>query len=126
MKYSKQREIILKALKENVVHPTADYLYSVLKNQMPTLSLATVYRNLNLLAENGTIKKIEGLDGSIHFDHNTHPHYHFICNHCKKIYDVPYEIASDSVEKIADQMGLKIVEHDMVFKGLCPNCKNKL
>jgi len=126
MRYSKQRELILKALKDNIVHPTADYLYRILKKQSPELSLATVYRNLNLLAENGVIKKIEGLDGSVHFDHNTHEHYHFICNKCKKIYDIPNEVASGAVKKISGKMGLIIIEHDMVFKGICPECKNKL
>ena len=57
MNYSKQRELILNTLKENVVHPTAEYLYEILKENNPNLSLGTVYRNLNQLAENGTIKK---------------------------------------------------------------------
>ena len=61
MKYSRQRDLILKALRENVVHPTADFIYTVLKEKEPNLSLATVYRNLNLLANEGIIRKIEGL-----------------------------------------------------------------
>ena len=89
MKYSRQRDLILKALRENVVHPTADFIYTVLKEKEPNLSLATVYRNLNLLANEGIIRKIEGLDGVAHFDHNTHNHYHFICSKCNKVYDVP-------------------------------------
>jgi len=126
MKYSRQRDLILKALKDNVVHPSADYLYGILKKQLPQLSLATVYRNLNLLAENGLIKRIEGLDGSIHFDHNTYRHYHFICKKCKKIYDIPVEPARDMIAAIEEKAGLEITDHDMVFKGVCPNCKNVL
>lgn len=99
MKYSKQRELILKVLSENVVHPTADFVYEIIKKEMPNISLATVYRNLNQLAANGMIKKAEGLDGSVHFDCNTHPHYHFICNRCNKIYDIPYDIAPALGEK---------------------------
>ena len=57
MNYSRQREVILNTLKSNVVHPTAEYLYSVLKETEPNISLATLYRNLNQLAENGIIKK---------------------------------------------------------------------
>ena len=57
MNYSKQRETILNTLKENVVHPTAEYLYDVLKRENSSISLATLYRNLNQLAENGIIKK---------------------------------------------------------------------
>ena len=57
MNYSRQREVILETLKENVVHPTAEYLYSILKEKEPNISLATLYRNLNQLAENDIIKK---------------------------------------------------------------------
>ena len=71
MKYSRQRELILKTLKENCIHPTAEQLYELIRREEPTVSLATVYRNLNLLAENGMVKKIEGLDGTAHFDHQT-------------------------------------------------------
>jgi len=95
MKYSKQREHILKTLRENVIHPTADEIYALARKGMPSLSLATVYRNLNQLAENGIIRRIDGLDGSVHFDHNLCKHYHFICTKCNKVYDVAYDIAPD-------------------------------
>lgn len=58
MNYSRQREIILETLKENVVHPTAEYLYGILQEKAPNISLATLYRNLNQLAENGIIKRL--------------------------------------------------------------------
>ncbi len=74
MKYSRQRELILKTLRENCIHPTAEQLCELIRKEEPTVSLATVYRNLNLLAENGIVKKIEGLDGTAHFDHQTHDH----------------------------------------------------
>lgn len=61
MNYSRQREVILQTLKDNVVHPTAEYLYAILKEKEPNMSLATLYRNLNQLADNGIIKKIDGL-----------------------------------------------------------------
>ena len=123
MKYSRQRDLILKALRENVVHPTADFIYTVLKEKEPNLSLATVYRNLNLLANEGIIRKIEGLDGVAHFDHNTHNHYHFICSKCNKVYDVPYDIAPDLAEKVLAATGMEAESCEITFKGLCCDCK---
>ena len=123
MKYSKQRELILQALKDNPVHPTADCLYSCLKDANPELSLATVYRNLNLLADNGIINRVSGLDGSAHFDHNTHKHYHFICSKCNKVYDVPYDIAPDLEAKTTAATGLKTESADVVLHGICPDCQ---
>lgn len=123
MKYSRQRDLILKALRENVVHPTADFIYTVLKEKEPNLSLATVYRNLNLLANEGIIRKIEGLDGVAHFDHNTHNHYHFICSKCNKVYDVPYDIAPDLAEKVLAATGMAAESCEITFKGPCCDCK---
>ena len=122
MNYSKQREIILKTLQSNVVHPTAEYLYSILKETEPNISLATLYRNLNQLAENDIIKKIDGLDSSSHFDHNTHQHYHFICEKCKRVFDISADVAPDIVQKAEQQTGFLIKKHDIIFNGICKEC----
>lgn len=126
MNYSRQREIILQTLKENVVHPTAEYLYSVLKEKEPGISLATLYRNLNQLADNGVIKKIDGLESPSHYDHNTHEHYHFICDHCKRVFDVSDNVAPDIVAKTEEETGFLVKHHDIVFNGICKDCLEKI
>lgn len=125
MNYSKQRELILNTLKENVVHPTAEYLYEILKENNPNLSLGTVYRNLNQLSENGTIKKIEGLENSLHFDHNTHEHFHFICDKCKRVFDISVNIAPDIALKTEKETGFIVKGYDIAIHGICNECKNK-
>ena len=105
MNYSRQRDIILQTLKANVVHPTAEYLYAVLKEKEPNISLATLYRNLNQLSDNGIIKKIDGLEVPSHYDHNTHEHYHFMCDECKRVFDVSCDVAPDIVQKAEDETG---------------------
>lgn len=122
MNYSRQRETILNTLKENVVHPTAEYLYEVLKKENSSISLATLYRNLNQLAENGIIKKIDGLESSSHYDHNTHEHYHFICDKCKKVFDISADVAPDLVKKAQEETGFTIMGSDIVFHGICKDC----
>lgn len=123
MNYSRQREMILKVLQENVVHPTADFIYELIKKELPSISLATVYRNLNQLAEAGEICKIESLDGAVHFDCNTHKHYHFICIKCNKVYDVPYDVAPELEDKVLEKTGLQVIKHDIAFKGICQHCQ---
>ena len=123
--YSKQREIILDTLKENVVHPTAEYLYEKIKSKDPKISLATLYRNLNQLTQNGIIKKIDGLETSSHFDHNTHKHYHFICSKCNRVFDISADVAPDLIEKTENSTGFEIQSHDIVFTRICKECKNK-
>ena len=123
MNYSKQREVILNTLKENVVHPTAEYLYAKIQEKDPKISLATLYRNLNQLTENGIIKKIDGLETSSHYDHNTHEHYHFICTKCRRVFDIDAEVAPELIRRTEEKTDFLIENHDIVFSGICKECR---
>ena len=124
MNYSRQREVILDTLERNAIHPTAEKLMEIIKeeNSESNIGIATVYRNLRKLADAGIIKRIEGLEDAEHFDHNTHTHYHFICNKCKKVFDVDEDIADGIIEKTTQKTGFAITDYDIVFKGICKNC----
>jgi len=122
---SKLRNVVLQALKENVIHPTADELYKIISHTNSTIGAATVYRNLHSLAEDGTIKKIDGLDNSAHFDHNTHNHYHFICNKCKRIFDISEDVAPNVDKNAEKETGFSITGHDISFHGICSDCMKK-
>lgn len=125
MNYSKQREKILDTLTYNAVHPTAETLLEILNRENSNIGITTLYRNLNQLAEAGMIKKIDGLESSVHFDHNTHEHYHFICDVCKKVFDVPSDVAPDLVKNTRVATGFDIENHDIVFHGICSDCKKR-
>jgi len=125
MNYSRQREIIINALEQNIVHPTAETLYEIIKKTYPEISKATLYRNLSQLADLGMIKKIDGLEASAHFDHNIHLHYHFICEKCGKVFDVSSEVASNVVGKTEDETGFKVTNHELVFHGVCRDCQKE-
>ena len=125
MNYSKQREIILDTLSKNAIHPTAEALLEFLKRDDSNVGMTTLYRNLNQLADAGLIKKIDGLEPSAHFDHNTFEHYHFICEKCKKVYDIPSSVAPDLVKNTTQATGFDITSHDIVFHGICSECKRK-
>ena len=125
MNYSKQREIILDTLSKNAIHPTAEALLEFLKRDDSNVGMTTLYRNLNQLADAGLIKKIDGLEPSAHFDHNTFEHYHFICEKCKKVYDIPSSVAPDLVKNTTEATGFDITSHDIVFHGICSGCKRK-
>ena len=104
-----------------MVHPSAEYLYDKVRAVEPNISKGTLYRNLNQLAKEGIIKKIDGLELAAHFDHNTHEHYHFICEKCKRIYDIDKEaLGILSYEKFPS--GFQINWQDIIFRGICPDC----
>jgi Fur family peroxide stress response transcriptional regulator len=124
-KYSRQREAIKDYLAQTVEHPTADTVYMNIRSIYPNISLGTVYRNLNLLADQGEILKINCQDGCDRFDGNVKPHYHFLCNGCKKVLDIQME----SIEHINVIAGAgfqgKVDGHVTFFYGRCPECLNK-
>lgn len=124
-KYSRQRELIYQTVMENQVHPTAEFVYNYLKKDNPQLSLGTVYRNLQQLSENGIISRVSIPDQPDRFDGITTPHYHAVCTECGSITDVFMEIMADIDGLVASKTGLDIVGHEIVFKIICPVCKNR-
>ena len=125
-KYSKQRERILDLLQHTGIHPTAVWIYDKLKNEFPDLSMGTIYRNLNILIEQGLVKKIDFGSTFDRFDANTSPHYHFICEKCGAIYDLKMPIVYSLNEKVKEETGFEVHSHRIEFYGICENCKRKM
>ena len=121
-RYSKQRELIFRALKGTKEHPTADMVYQMLKPENPNLSLGTVYRNLNLLADEGIIIRMPF--PVERYDADTRPHPHFSCTVCGGVsdLDLPYNQALD--EQVAS-LGYQVEEHSVLFTGICADCSKK-
>ena len=122
LKYSRQREAIKELLCSSCNHPTADMVYLSVRQEFPNISLGTVYRNLNLLADLGDAIKITSPNGGVHFDGRTAPHYHFHCNKCGKVLDLELEelkCINDAAGKNFDGV---IESHSMMFYGTCKDC----
>ena len=121
-KHSKQRDALLEVLKSTKTHPTADWLNSQLKQDFPNISLGTVYRNLKMFSDNGTILKLDIGSGVEHYDGFTHDHYHLVCNCCESVSDI--EVKLDSLNSVAEEAtGGEISNHSLIFYGKCKNCK---
>jgi Fe2+ or Zn2+ uptake regulation protein len=127
MKYrqSKQRNMILDLIRSTDTHPTADWLYSQLKSKIPSLSLGTVYRNLNILSENGQIQKIASGSTFDRFEGNTAPHYHLICENCGKVEDFQMEGYQEINDKANRNTNFKVDRHCIEFFGICAECRAK-
>lgn len=124
MKYSKQREMIFRAVQSMKTHPTAGEIYTVLRAKHPNISLGTVYRNLNVLSEMGKIKKIRISSGSDRFDFRVDDHYHMICQACGEVIDI--EIPElDPVLKRLESEGFDITELNLNLRGICNKCRRK-
>ena len=128
--YSRQRQAIVDFLCSRRDHPTADVIYRNVRETYPKISLGTVYRNLNLLADMGTIRKVKGLNDSEHFDADTSDHQHFICSQCGEVEDIflnDTAFIDDLTSRAAASTGFDghITGNDIYFLGICRNCNQK-
>lgn len=117
-----QRLKILEYLKGIKTHPTAEVVYKHVKKELPAITLATVYRNLNLLTEQGEILKLE-INGEFHFDADICCHQHCVCRKCGKIIDMFNKGISGYIK---NNIKTKEFYPDCVtvmLKGLCKKCK---
>ena len=105
-----QKQLVLDAVFRLANHPTAEEVYAEVARSHPTVSKATVYRNLGSLSEDGR------------FDQMLLEHHHIICTQCGCFADAPASGSAALDEAVARQTGYSGVSHDIVFRGLCPEC----
>lgn len=125
LKYSKQREVIKEYLSCTNEHPTADTVYMHVRQIFPRISLGTVYRNLNLLAELGEAVKITTPDGAVRFDGTTSPHYHVLCTKCGELFDLDMDVQDSMNQQAQSHFAGRIHSHSAMFYGECPHCREE-
>ncbi|MCL2193935.1 MAG: transcriptional repressor [Treponema sp.] len=111
-------------MRELDLHATAEQVYEYIATDHPSISKATVYRNLSQMAESGDIVSIGSFYGATHYDHNCHNHYHFICDDCKRIFDLDGHFP-DLCDRLSCLDGHEIRGHSLNFNGLCQDCRGK-
>lgn len=118
-----QRAIVLEAVNKLKCHATADEVYNEIIMEHPSISKATVYRNLNLLSDMGEIRRLETPGSADRFDHITGNHCHVKCTVCGRVYDVDMEYVSGLESGIRDTHGFDFAGYDIIFHGVCPECQ---
>jgi len=125
-KLTPQRLAIVRILAGSAGHPNIEHIYGQLRGDFPTMSLATVYRNVMLLKSLGEVLELGFTDGSNRYDGNKpYPHPHVICYQCKKIIDPSLATLKDLTHEVAEQTGFRILTHRLDFFGICEACHNK-
>ncbi|MBR2724370.1 MAG: transcriptional repressor [Ruminococcus sp.] len=121
--FSKKRQMILDTIKSTDSHPSARWVYESLKEQIPDLSLGTVYRNINLFKEQGHVMTVATVDGEDRIDGDTSPHAHFVCKNCGCVYDVPATHAPIKNETCTMD-GFETHSTVLTYYGVCGGCTN--
>ena len=117
-----QRCAILEAVRGVKSHPTADEVFDMVRQKLPNVSLGTVYRNLEILSANGTIKKLGPEEDKMRFDGDTSRHYHVRCTVCGRVDDA--EIVSFAVPEVRVRAAsdYRVTGYNLDFAGICPAC----
>ncbi|MGN1318191.1 MAG: Fur family transcriptional regulator [Lachnospirales bacterium] len=121
---SKQRKLVLDAVKLRKDHPTADQIYFDIHSKDGKISRSTVYRNLGILSENNEITHVE-LSEADRYDYRVDNHYHIICTECGKVIDCPIDYNENYDKELEKSTGFKIKRHNLIFEGICKECLNK-
>lgn len=124
LRLTAQRRLILEVVRATDAHPTAEWVHAAVRRRRPRVSLATVYRNLRLLAHHGLLAETQA-GPSVRFDARVHRHHHFTCARCQRIFDLEEPIDQRLDARVAAQTGFRVSHHRIDFYGLCGRCTTR-
>lgn len=121
-----QRLAVVKILAMSDDHPSVEKIYTGVKKDFPTTSLATVYKTVALLKEVGEVLELGFGHEGCHYDgKKPYPHPHVICIRCRKIMDPDLASLNDMTAEVADETGFDILNHRLDFFGICRECQRQ-
>ena len=123
LRNTRQRSAILDYLRHTTSHPTAEQVHRAVRRRIPSLGLATVYRNLEKLVERGLAIRFEGPDGRRRYDADTRPHYHIVCTRCGRVGDVHTQKLEIDIQRLEKATDYQITGFELELRGLCPKCR---
>ncbi len=118
---TRQKKLIYEILCSTTSHPTADWIYEEARKKIPDISLGTVYRNLQVMREEGQILELNYGKNQSRFDGNPKPHYHFVCEKCGRVLDFDPQDQLISDEVLTAAPGL-VKSHRLECYGICNDC----
>ncbi len=119
-----QRAIIYQALFSMSGHPSPEQVYERVRRQIPSISLATVYKTINTFIETGIVREASVHRGSIRLDSNPEPHHHMVCTRCKTIFDLDQAAISPVLIEGTLPDGFQVQRFSIEVLGLCKQCAN--
>ncbi len=117
---TKIQDAILTVIARTEGHLTAEQVLALVKREHPTVSMSTVYRNLNIFADTGKIRRIQRATGADYYERNLTPHDHAYCVKCGKVSDV--KIPSLKAF-LTEHFEHPILSFDLLVNYVCPGCK---
>lgn len=121
---TKQRQLVLDAVRARCDHPSADEIYLDVRAIDNLISRGTVYRNLKILVKQGKVLRVK-LPNIDRFEAQLDKHYHILCIKCGSVYDIPFPYHENMDKQVAEITGYTIERHRAIFEGVCPECQQE-
>jgi Fe2+ or Zn2+ uptake regulation protein len=123
LRMTPQRDVLLRVLSEAHGHPTADELVTQVRAVLPSVSHATVYRNVQELVRAGLVGTLKRGGGAVQFEINPDEHHHFVCRQCGRVWDVYLDQVAFKVGRNSPLRSFKIDRRELQLHGLCDECR---
>jgi Fur family transcriptional regulator, peroxide stress response regulator len=121
LRITPQRISVLSYMNSNQTHATADEIYHAIKDDVPSLSVATVYNTLKAFLDAGIVQELKFGDNASRFDLNTTPHHHLVCETCGNLFDI--YLPELPIEEIGRQHRFQTTGYHIEIKGICEHCQ---
>ncbi len=121
-----QRELIYRAIVSSKHHPSPELIFDEVRRQTPSISLATVYKNIHTFLEAGLLREVSPHHGSLRLEANLAEHHHLVCTRCKAIVDLDESELEPIHLSRKLRAGYRILRYTVEFQGLCPACTDAL
>lgn len=126
LRLTRQREVLLRALSRTTNHPTADEMVQRVREVLPTVSHATVYRNLQEFVREGLLRTLEVAGTAAQFDLNPDHHHHFVCRACGHVWDVYLSSVDVRINRRRTGLeGFQVDRRDVQLHGVCAKCRSR-
>lgn len=123
-----QRQVLYETMQSMYGHPSPEEVFASVKQRIPSISLATVYKNIHLFVESGVFRELSIHHGTLRVEMNKHPHHHMVCTICKQVTDLPErdELEMGMPTPVDMLPGGFLVERiSMDVIGVCPECQRR-
>lgn len=120
-----QRQVLFEVIQSMEGHPSPEEVYTRMRRRIPSISLATVYKNLHIFIESGMLREVSLHHGSLRIEMNRKAHHHLVCRACKSITDLEEEDFQLALKHRQFSQAFKVERYSVEVLGLCSNCQTE-
>ncbi len=120
-----QRQVLYETMQGMYGHPSPEEVYAAVKQRIPSVSLATVYKNIHLFVESGVFRELSMHHGTLRVEMNKEPHHHLVCSVCKAVMDVDDAELGLGSPRLRLPNGFVVERVSVDVIGVCPACQTR-